>query len=77
MNIGQNIELKQRDTIFGIGPTDSYRDQHERRESGPIFVVCLVYVHSLSAYAYHEGISFVLAGIGVVAGLFVILLIRK
>ena len=21
MNIGQNIELRQRDTIFGIGPT--------------------------------------------------------
>jgi hypothetical protein len=27
----------------------------------PYILVCLVYVHSLSAYAYHEGISFVLA----------------
>ena len=38
-SIGQNTELKQRDTISRIGPTGSYRIQHGRGQSGLIFVV--------------------------------------
>ena len=41
-SIGQNTELKQRDTLSRIGSAGSYRDQHGRGQSGPIFVVCLV-----------------------------------